>query len=150
MAPARPSPSFDAYADPALIDTTSSNFSSSDLAQFDQEFDLPDPPGFTVLNQFGTDIGGTKPIPRPATDPTGTWEATEALDVEWAHAIAPGASIILIECNSDGAADLFDGSDDRREPPRGLGGLDQPELGRRNPAYPWSIKPSSPRPGTRA
>ena len=32
----------------------------------------------------------------------------EALDVEWAHAIAPGASIVLIECNSAGLQDLLD------------------------------------------
>jgi hypothetical protein len=34
----------DADDDPNLADTTSSNFSASDLARFDQEFNLPDPP----------------------------------------------------------------------------------------------------------
>ena len=28
------------------------------------------------------------------------WAEETALDVEWAHAIAPGANIVLIECNS--------------------------------------------------
>jgi len=61
----------DAYDDPALSDT-SSNFSLSDLAQFDQEFNLPDPPSLTILNQYGTDIGTSSYSgPRPATDPTG-------------------------------------------------------------------------------
>ena len=33
-----------AYGDSAFVDTTNSNFSTSDLAEFDQEFDLADPP----------------------------------------------------------------------------------------------------------
>ena len=51
----------------------------------------------------------------PGTDPAGAgnaqgnWEVEEALDVEWAHAIAPGATIILVECNSNSGADLFMG-----------------------------------------
>jgi subtilase family serine protease len=35
-------------------------------------------------------------------DPTGSWELEETLDVEWAHAIAPGAHIDLIECSGSG------------------------------------------------
>jgi len=90
----------DAYDDPNI---------STDLAQFDQEFNQPDPASFTVLNQYGSEIGSSSTGPRPATDPTGAWEATEALDVEWAHSIAPAASIILIECNSASPVDLFTG-----------------------------------------
>ena len=37
----------------------------------------------------------------PAADPTGHWEAEETLDVEWAHAMAPGAKIDIIEVNDD-------------------------------------------------
>ncbi|MGH7140688.1 MAG: SdrD B-like domain-containing protein, partial [Pirellulales bacterium] len=43
----------------------------------------------TVLGQDGT----TSDL--PATDPSGSWEIEEALDVEWIHAMAPGAQIIL-------------------------------------------------------
>lgn len=47
----------------------------------------------------------------PATDPSGAgtdnWEVEEALDVEWAHAIAPGAQIILVEANSDSLFNLM-------------------------------------------
>jgi subtilase family serine protease len=100
----------DSYDDPNLFDITNSNFSSSDLARFDQEFNLADPPNFSVLNQFGTDIGTSGYNgPRPAKDLTGAGEATAALDVEWAHAIAPGANIVLIECNSASPVDLFTG-----------------------------------------
>ena len=95
----------DAYDNPDLIDSSASNFSSSDLAQFDHYFGLPDPPSFTKYNEYGSTTG------LPGTDPKGVgtdnWEVEEALDVEWAHAIAPGASIDLIECNS--LNDLYQG-----------------------------------------
>jgi subtilase family serine protease len=65
-----------------------------------------------VYNQSGKNITariaspGAKGVPR--VDPTGGWEAEETLDVEWAHAIAPGAKIDLIEGNGNGGdASLF-------------------------------------------
>jgi hypothetical protein len=92
----------DSYDDPALVDSTAANFNSSDLHQFDVQFGLPDPPSFLKLNQ----TGGTT---LPGTDPAGkspkSWEGEEALDVEWAHAIAPGANIILFEANTASASD---------------------------------------------
>ena len=92
----------DAYDDPGLQNSTSPNFKSSDLALFDRQFGLPDPPSFVKLGQDGT-------TNLPAADPTGLWEVEEALDVEWAHAIAPAASIVLIECNSSGYESLLVG-----------------------------------------
>jgi autotransporter-associated beta strand protein len=59
----------------------------------------------TVYNQSGTNItadiatSGSNGV--PAEDPTGHWEGEETLDVEWAHAIAPGAKIDIIEVNDD-------------------------------------------------
>jgi subtilase family serine protease len=99
----------DAYDDPAFVDSTSSSFSNSDLAQFDKQFGLPDPPSFLKLNQNGgtTNLPGTDPA--GAGNPQGNWEVEEALDVEWAHAIAPAASIVLIECNSNSSNDLYAG-----------------------------------------
>ncbi|MGA3008473.1 MAG: choice-of-anchor tandem repeat GloVer-containing protein [Opitutaceae bacterium] len=35
------------------------------------------------------------------------WAMETALDVEWAHAIAPGATIVLVEAKSDADADLY-------------------------------------------
>jgi subtilase family serine protease len=93
----------DAYDDPAFVDSTASNFDSSDLHQFDVAFGLPDPPSFIKLNQNG---GTTLPGVDPAGPPN-DWEGEEALDVEWAHAIAPGANIILFEANSGSTSDLF-------------------------------------------
>jgi hypothetical protein len=99
----------DAYDDPALVDSTAPNFSGSDLAQFDRQYGLPDPPSFVKLNQAADTANF------PGTDPAGAgmpgnWEEEEALDVEWVHAMAPGASIILVECNSSGGPDLYAGA----------------------------------------
>ena len=100
----------DAYDDPDLVDSSSPAFGSSDLARFDQAFGLPDPPSFVKLNEYGsaTDLPGTDPA--GASNPGGDWELEEALDVEWAHAIAPAANIILIETNSDNGGDMYTGA----------------------------------------
>jgi len=99
----------DAYDDPSFADSSAGGFNTSDLARFDQEFGLPNPPSFEKLNEYGS------PSNLPSTDPAGAgnsqgnWEVEEALDVEWAHAIAPGASIILIECSSANGTDMYQG-----------------------------------------
>ena len=49
----------------------------------------------------------------PGTDPagpgstSGNWEYEEAMDVEWAHALAPAANIVLVEANSNSFGDLY-------------------------------------------
>jgi subtilase family serine protease len=80
----------DAYNDPNI---------QSDLAAFDSQFGLPTA-NLRVIGQSG----GAAPT---ATDPTGGWELEEALDVEWAHAVAPGANIVLVEANSPALANLM-------------------------------------------
>ncbi len=58
-----------------------------------------------VYNQYGVNItaniadSGSNGV--PAEDPTGHWESEETMDVEWAHAMAPGAKIDIIEVNDD-------------------------------------------------
>ncbi len=92
------------YDDPALVSSTASNFLASDLHQFDVQFGLADPPSFRKLDEYG----GTN---YPGTDPTGpgnSWAVEESLDVEWAHAIAPGANIVLVETGPD-VSDLLRG-----------------------------------------
>ena len=43
----------DAYDDPDLLDSSDADFSSSDLAQFDQQYGLPSPPSFVKINEQG-------------------------------------------------------------------------------------------------
>jgi hypothetical protein len=78
----------DAYDDPKI---------ASDLHQFDLAFGLPDPV-LTKENQFG----GTA-MPRA----NGGWATEIALDVEWAHAIAPGAKVLLVEASSSSMTNLM-------------------------------------------
>jgi subtilase family serine protease len=70
----------DAYDDPNI---------GNDLHQFDLEFGLPDP-SLSVVKE--TVNGQTTGV-----DPQSGWEMEESLDVEWAHAIAPAANIMLVE-----------------------------------------------------
>ena len=87
----------DAYNDPNIV---------QDLQTFDQTF-FPGQadPQLTVIGQ-----DPDHPSTLPNTDPSGpgaSWAVEESLDVEWAHAIAPGANILLVEANSDYDPDLF-------------------------------------------
>lgn len=79
----------DAYNDPNI---------AADLKVFDAQFGLADP-SLTVVSQTG---GSVKSI---ATD--AGWAGEISLDVEWAHAIAPGAKILLVEANSASLSDLL-------------------------------------------
>jgi subtilase family serine protease len=63
----------------------------TDLQHFDQTFGIADPPSFQQVDQ----TGGSS---FPAVD--SGWAAETALDVEWAHAIAPGANILLVEAKT--------------------------------------------------
>lgn len=63
----------------------------NDLKVFNQTFGLPDPPSFKIVNQYG----GTK-LPKKNR----AWGSEIALDVQWAHAIAPGANILLVEAKN--------------------------------------------------
>ncbi len=82
----------DAYGDPDI---------QSDLNTFDTQFGLP---AITV-----TQVSQTGTSSLPAADSTGGWELEESLDVEWAHAMAPGASITLVEASSSSTTDLLKG-----------------------------------------
>ncbi len=108
----------DAYDDPYLVGTSSPNFATSDLGRFDQAFGLPSPPSFTKIGEYGTGVlPGTDPA--GAGNPAGNWETEEALDVEWAHAIAPAANLLLVEANSPSSADLYQAVSTAK----GLGGV---------------------------
>src|SRR5207249_4594747 len=45
------------------------------------------------------------------------WALESVMDVEWAHAIAPNANILLVEVKSQNLADLFVGVDYARKQP---------------------------------
>ena len=69
----------------ALIEVFHDPNIQASLNVFDAQYGLP-PLTLSVINQAGnqTDQG---------------WAGEESLDVEWAHAIAPGANIVVVEAN---------------------------------------------------
>ena len=93
-----------AFDNPNLVDLNDPNWDNSDLHQFDVEFGLPDPPSFTKSRSGPA----WHPEIIPATDPS--WANESAMDTEWIHAIAPKASILLVEANSAGLDDLIGAS----------------------------------------
>jgi subtilase family serine protease len=75
-----------------IVDSFGSPTIKADLAKFDRQFGYPAPPKFTVIAPAGK-------IPRfdpNNSDMTG-WAGETTLDVEYAHALAPGANILLVE-----------------------------------------------------
>jgi kumamolisin len=79
----------------AIVDAYDDSTAASDLAVFSAEFGLP-AANLTVVYASGT---------RPAAN--SGWQIEEALDIEWAHAMAPGAKIYLVEAASSGLGDLL-------------------------------------------
>ena len=73
-----------------LVDSFGSPTIASDLQTFDKGYGLPDPPSFKVLSPLGT-----VPFDSNNNDQIG-WAFETTLDVEWAHALAPGANIVLL------------------------------------------------------
>src|SRR5438874_2128610 len=94
-----------AYDNPKLVSSTDANYNNSDLHKFNVAFGLPDPPSFKKVDQFG----GTN---YPATD--SHWANESALDVEWVHAIAPKANILMVEARSASLDDLITQPDGAR------------------------------------
>lgn len=79
-----------------IVDAYGSPTIQSDLSTFDRTVaNLPDPPSFQVLYS-----GGTPSINLNNSTQLG-WAEETTLDVEWAHASAPGAKIILVVANND-------------------------------------------------
>jgi hypothetical protein len=93
----------------AIIDAYDQPNMASDLATFDATFGLAAPPRFTKVNETG---GSSMPATAPAS-----WGLEESLDVEWAHAIAPGANILLVEATTNNYSDLFAAANYARNQP---------------------------------
>jgi kumamolisin len=94
----------------ALVDAYDDATAASDLAYFDRHFTLP-VANFTKVyanESFGTLGGLTASCSgTPPAASTYGWDVEESLDIEWAHAMAPSAKIILVEACSSSLNDLF-------------------------------------------
>ncbi|HBW19462.1 MAG: S8 family serine peptidase [Streptosporangiaceae bacterium] len=74
-----------------IVDSYGSPTVGHDLAVFDKVAGLPAPPSLTIIQPAGR----VRPY-RPNSNREG-WAGETDLDVEYAHAIAPGARILLVE-----------------------------------------------------
>ncbi len=74
-----------------IVDAYGSPTVQSDLATFDTTFGIPAPPSLTVIQPAGA-------VPPYVEDPNREgWAGETDLDVEYAHSMAPGAAILLVE-----------------------------------------------------
>lgn len=76
----------------AIVDSFGSPTIGRDLATFDKAFGLPAPPALTVIQP-----AGSVPPYNPNNSMMVGWAVETTLDVEYAHTMAPGASILLVE-----------------------------------------------------
>jgi subtilase family serine protease len=76
---------------------------AGDLKAFDKQFSLADAPSFKKVSQTGS----TTSLPAADAD----WALELSLDVEWAHAVAPKANILLVEAKSDSLGNLLSAVD---------------------------------------
>ena len=75
-----------------IVDSFGSPTIQNDLTVFDQTFGLPAPPSFKVIQP-----AGKVPAYDPANSNMVGWAGETTLDVEYAHTVAPGANILLVE-----------------------------------------------------
>jgi subtilase family serine protease len=87
-----------------IVDAFGSPSIASDLRTFDSGMGLPNPPSFQVITPEGPITTNPKDCTK-VFSPTGPdlcsdyygWTDETSLDVEWSHAMAPEANILLVE-----------------------------------------------------
>jgi subtilase family serine protease len=79
-----------------IVDSYGSPTIASDLATFDKGYGLPAPPSFKVVAPLGS-----KPWDPAKYKDEPNWAGETTLDVEWSHAMAPDAKIVLLTSPAD-------------------------------------------------
>jgi len=92
----------------ALVDAYNDPDATSDLDAFSAQYGLPlectggsSPPSCFEFNQVNQTGGSSLPGTNAG------WALEISLDIEWAHALAPAANILLVEANSNSTSDLL-------------------------------------------
>lgn len=88
----------------AIVTAFNHPYIQNDLRRFNAAFGLPEAPSFTVVGGAGADSNAA-------------WAMEAALDVQWAHAIAPGANLLLVQAASDSVTDMLNAVDFARRQP---------------------------------
>ena len=88
----------------AIVDAYDYPTAENDLNVFSQQFELPP---CTTANGCFQKVFASGSKPRSNCG----WAQEASLDIEWAHAMAPNARIILVEAKSNSFSDLFQAVD---------------------------------------
>jgi subtilase family serine protease len=75
-----------------IVDSFGSPTIKADLATFDRHYGYPAPPAFKIITP-----AGKIPAFNAGSAQMSDWAGETTLDVEYAHALAPGAAILLVE-----------------------------------------------------
>lgn len=90
----------------AIVDAYDDPTAENDLNVFSSQYGLP---ACTTANGCFTKVNQTGGTKYPRTN--AGWALEISLDVQWAHAIAPGAKILLVEASSNSFANLLAAED---------------------------------------
>jgi subtilase family serine protease len=90
----------------AIVDAYDDPTAESDLAVFSSQYGLP---ACTTANGCFRKVNQTGGTSYPRKD--AGWALEISLDVQWAHAIAPGAHILLVEATTNSFANLLAAED---------------------------------------
>jgi subtilase family serine protease len=90
----------------ALVDAYDDPTAANDLGVFSTQFSLP---ACTTANGCFTKVNQTGGTKYPSAN--AGWALEISLDIEWAHAIAPAAKILLVEANSSSFSNLLAAED---------------------------------------
>ena len=90
----------------AIVDARDDPSAEADLAAFDNQYGLP---ACTTANGCFRKVDASGGTDYPPFD--NGWAFEISIDVQWAHAVAPGAKILLVEAKSSGNANLFAAED---------------------------------------
>jgi len=93
-----------------IVDSFDDPYALADFNAFSAQYGLPQEPSTNVTassNAVFQVVYASGKKPRYNSG----WSQEEALDIEWAHAMAPNAKIILVEAASNSSANLY-GADD--------------------------------------
>jgi subtilase family serine protease len=84
-----------------IVDAFQSPTIQKDLAAFDAIWNIPAPPSFNIIAP-----DGLTPFDKTSPNQVG-WSSEISLDVEWSHAVAPGATIDLVLAKSNDDVDIL-------------------------------------------
>src|SRR5512143_3605880 len=90
----------------AIVDAYDDPTAESDLAVFSSQYGLP---ACTTANGCFNKVNQTGGSSYPRVN--SGWTLEISLDIQWAHAIAPGAHILLVEANSNSFTNLLAAED---------------------------------------